>query len=267
MASSNSNEAQQDQSVPVVQQPKLKKASRKENRSSEENSWCHSVIFCGKRRHKRTVSELAEISKSVEAQNSECAKNIEELNNYLAVFRDHLMHVAKPQDCPEIRDRIKETRRKCLELCISTSDILMPQVRSDVADGIPVDNQQLVNLVCCTQLFHRELRKCYSLVVSNPMDMTTYYEKKPRTSGVSVLDKLILFKMGPRDYHKEELQSIVRDTEKTTNVLHEMKEFMPCESNDKMLIDENVQRWNKRTKKGSYKFAEGWICYCGSNLS
>ncbi|XP_035221176.1 uncharacterized protein LOC118194093, partial [Stegodyphus dumicola] len=135
--------------------------------------------------------------------------NIEELNNYLAVFRDHLMHVAKPQDCPEIRDRIKETRRKCLELCISTSDILMPQVRSDVADGIPVDNQQLVNLVCCTQLFHRELRKCYSLVVSNPMDMTAYYEKKPRTSGVSVLDKLILFKMGPRDYHKEELQSIV----------------------------------------------------------
>ncbi|GIY05901.1 uncharacterized protein CEXT_667161 [Caerostris extrusa] len=136
---------------------------------------------------------------------------IEELNNILAIFRDHLVHIAKPQDCAEIRDRIRESRRKCLDLCISAHEIIMPQIRSDVSEGIPVDSQQLVNLVCCTQLFLRELKKCYNLIEANPMDMTAYYGKKrPRSSGVSVLDKLVLFKIQPRDYHKEELQSINR---------------------------------------------------------
>lgn len=35
-------------------------------------------------------------------------------------------------------------------------------------------------------------------------------EKRPRSSGMSVLDRLVLFKLQPRDYHKEELQSIAR---------------------------------------------------------
>ncbi|GFR31728.1 uncharacterized protein TNCT_252911 [Trichonephila clavata] len=135
---------------------------------------------------------------------------IEELNNILAVFRDNLVQTAKPHDCPEIRDRIRETRRKSLELCKTAHEILMPQIKKDVAEGIPVDSQQLINLVCCTQLFLRELRKCYNLIQTNPMDMTAFYEKRPRSSGVSVLDKLVLFKIQPRDYHKEELQSIIR---------------------------------------------------------
>lgn len=50
-------------------------------------------------------------------------------------------------------------------------------ILSDVAEGIPVDSQQLVNLVCCTQLFLRELRKCHCLVESNPMEMTAFYGK------------------------------------------------------------------------------------------
>lgn len=56
-------------------------------------------------------------------------QNIDELNNIIAIFRDHLIHVAKPQDCPEVREKIKETRKKCLELCIATSEIIMPQIR------------------------------------------------------------------------------------------------------------------------------------------
>ncbi|KAF8794862.1 uncharacterized protein LOC129961956 [Argiope bruennichi] len=255
----------------TTEQPKscLKHAFRKsklEVKEKEDGSWCQTV-FCGKRRSKRITSEMVESTRSLEVQNSECAKIIEELNNCLAVFRDHLVHIAKPQDCPEIRDRIRETRRKCLDLCISAHEIIMPQIRSDVSEGIPVDSQQLVNLVCCTQLFLRELKKCHNLVQANPMDMTAYYEKRPRSSGVSVLDKLVLFKMPPRDYHKEELQSIFRDTEQTVALLREMKEFMPCESNDKLLLDESFLRWNKRTRKSVCKFAEDWMCYCGTNLA
>ncbi|XP_015910954.1 regulator of G-protein signaling 7-binding protein A [Parasteatoda tepidariorum] len=255
------------QDVVTTEQPKqaikqvLFRKNRIEVRAKEESSWCQSIPFFGRRRSKRIVSEF------VEEDNSECVKVIKEFNNALAVFRDHLVHIAKQQDGPEIRDRIRETRRKCLELCVSANDIIMPQIKSDVADGIPVDSQQLVNLVCCTQLFVRELHKCQNLVQANPMDMTAFYEKKPRSSGVSVLDRLVLFKIQPRDYHKEELQSITRDVEKITDLLKEMKEFMPCEGTDKLLLDENFLRWNKRARKNVCRFAEDWICYCGSNLA
>ncbi|GIY84608.1 uncharacterized protein CDAR_169151 [Caerostris darwini] len=191
---------------------------------------------------------------------------IEELNNILAIFRDHLVHIAKPQDCAEIRDRIRESRRKCLDLCISAHEIIMPQIRSDVSEGIPVDSQQLVNLVCCTQLFLRELKKCYNLIEANPMDMTAYYEihdvdyinmlfaeKRPRSSGVSVLDKLVLFKIQPRDYHKEELQSINRDTEETVSILKEMKEFMPCESNVKRKQAASGRKFSEVEQKSKKK--------------
>ncbi|KAG8177218.1 hypothetical protein JTE90_022092 [Oedothorax gibbosus] len=257
---------------PTLEQPRscLKhalKKSRLEVRQREDRpSWCQSV-FCGSKKNKKVVSAFAGSTRSLEVQNSECMKIVEELNNCLAVFRDHLVHIAKPQDCAEIRDRIKETRRKCLELVVSANEIIMPQIRSDVAEGIPVDSQQLVNLVCCTQLFLRELKKCYNLIQSYPIDMTPYYEKKPKSGGVSVLDKLVLFKLQPRDYHAEELQSILRDTNEIIKVLREMKEFMPCESNDKILLDENLLKWNKRTRKSVCRFAEDWTCYCGTNLS
>ena len=47
--------------------------------------------------------------------------------------------------------------------------------RSDVAEGIPVDNQNFVHLVSCTQLMARELRKCKRLIQTLPVDMTEYY--------------------------------------------------------------------------------------------
>lgn len=257
----------------TLQQPKkhsrqLFRKSRTEVKAKNDNSWCQNVVFCGRRRQKRVLSQFVdvELSKSTELQNTECNKNIDELNNVIAIFRENLIHIAKPVDCPEIRDKIKETRKKCLDLCVATSDIIMPQIRSDVAEGIPVDSQQLVNLVCCTQLFLRELRKCHCLVKTNPMDLRPLYEKRPRSSGMSVLDKLVLFKLQPRDYHKEELQSIVRDTEQIATLLREMKEFMPCESNDKAFIDENLHRWNKRARRSVCQFAEDWICYCGTSI-
>lgn len=58
-------------------------------------------------------------------------------------------------------------------------------ILSDVAEGIPVDSQQLVNLVCCTQLFLRELRKCHCLVESNPMEMTAFYGKAFNDKSIS----------------------------------------------------------------------------------
>ncbi|GFQ81407.1 regulator of G-protein signaling 7-binding protein A, partial [Trichonephila clavata] len=83
----------------------------------------------------------------------------------------------------------------------------------DVAEGIPVDSQHLVNLVCCTQLLLREIQKCKLLVMAHPMDMTSFYERRPRSSGVAVLDKLILWRPPLHDYHQEELISIQRDYE------------------------------------------------------
>ncbi|GIY76694.1 uncharacterized protein CEXT_553801 [Caerostris extrusa] len=47
--------------------------SRLEAKEREEGSWCQSV-FCGKRRSKRIISEMVESTRSVEVQNTECAK-------------------------------------------------------------------------------------------------------------------------------------------------------------------------------------------------
>jgi hypothetical protein len=53
-----------------------------------------------------------------------------------------------------------------------------------VAEGIPADNQHFVLLFFITQLFLRELAKCYRLVQAVPMDMTGYYGKGALTSDV-----------------------------------------------------------------------------------
>lgn len=55
--------------------------------------------------------------------------------------------------------------------------LYLPSFDSDVAEGIPVDNQNFVHLVSCTQLMARELRKCKRLIQSMPVDMTEYYGK------------------------------------------------------------------------------------------
>jgi hypothetical protein len=56
-----------------------------------------------------------------------------------------------------------------------------------VAEGIPADNQHFVLLFFITQLFLRELAKCYRLVQVVPMDMTGYYGKAARGPGISCI--------------------------------------------------------------------------------
>lgn len=52
-----------------------------------------------------------------------------------------------------------------------------------MAEGIPVDNQNFVHLVSCTQLLARELRKCRRLVYAMPVDMTEYYGERAEYCG------------------------------------------------------------------------------------
>ncbi|XP_076305028.1 uncharacterized protein LOC143222413 isoform X2 [Tachypleus tridentatus] len=183
--------------------------------------------FAGKRGHHRNTSRRSsglrgvlsrrlsvgslhdslEHSKESQSHLAECNRLIEELNYQTALFRDLLISVGNRHDSPEVRDKIKQVRRKCLDICSSVSHVLMPQIRSDVAEGIPVDSQHLVNLVSCTQLFFRELHKCKQLVSVNAMDMREFYENRPSSSGMAVLDKLVLWRP-PHDYHQEELVSI-----------------------------------------------------------
>ncbi|KAM7285110.1 uncharacterized protein ISCGN_032075 [Ixodes scapularis] len=154
---------------------------------------------------------------------------IEELNVGVALFRDVLLSVSSAQDGPELRQRIRTLRQRCVAACVDASHLLLPHIRSAVSDGIPVDSQQLVNLVCCTQMLLRELVKCRALLVANRMEMRDFAE--PAGSGVTVLDKLVLWRPPPKDYHVEELRAIDRDRENVQTVLVEMQEFMPHETN------------------------------------
>ncbi|GIY84604.1 regulator of G-protein signaling 7-binding protein A [Caerostris darwini] len=142
----------------------------------------------------------------------------------------------------------------------------MPQIRNDVAEGIPVDSQHLVNLVCCTQLLLREIHKCRLLVIAHPMDMTSFYERRPRSSGVAVLDKLILWRPPLHDYHQEELISIQRDIDSVNSMLNEMLDFMPQEAGGKSLED-SFHKWRRRRKRALYRKCGYWNCFCRSSTS
>ncbi|KAH7962860.1 hypothetical protein HPB52_018347 [Rhipicephalus sanguineus] len=84
--------------------------------------------------------------------------------------------------------------------------------------------------------------------------------------GVAVLDKLVLWRPPPKDYHLEELRSIDRDAETVRSVLAEMQEFMPHESNCKNLIEEGLFKW--RRKGGLYgQLGHHLCCLCRSHIS
>ncbi|XP_052852507.1 uncharacterized protein LOC128262356 isoform X2 [Drosophila gunungcola] len=99
-----------------------------------------------------------------------------EINSHVALFRDMLIHVGQAKDCPELREKIRKLRRTCVEALKHTAQILMPQVKSAMADGILTDNPHLVLLFYMAQLFLRELVKSYRLIQVVPMDMSGYYE-------------------------------------------------------------------------------------------
>lgn len=192
------------------------------------------------------------------------AKLIDELNIGVALFRDVLLSLSTSQDGPELRQRIRILRQRCVTTCIDASHLLLPHIRSAVSDGIPVDSQQLVNLVCCTQMLLRELTKCRTLLVANRMEMRDFPD--PSGPGVAVLDKLVLWRPPPKDYHVEELRAIDRDAENVRTVLVEMQEFMPHETNCKTLIEGGLLKW--RRKGGLYgQLSNQLCCFCRSNLS
>ncbi|GFX34381.1 regulator of G-protein signaling 7-binding protein A [Trichonephila clavipes] len=58
-----------------------------------------------------------------------CKLIIEELNSLVASFRDLLIHIGKGHDNPEIRDKMRVIRKKCVERCTAANRVLMPQIR------------------------------------------------------------------------------------------------------------------------------------------
>ncbi|KAF7384462.1 hypothetical protein HZH68_014074 [Vespula germanica] len=59
---------------------------------------------------------------------------IQDINCQVAQFRDLLINVGQPRDCPELREKIRKLRRSCVEACKGTSQLVLPQVRRQVTN-------------------------------------------------------------------------------------------------------------------------------------
>uniref|UniRef100_A0ABD2W3S7 Syntaxin N-terminal domain-containing protein n=1 Tax=Trichogramma kaykai TaxID=54128 RepID=A0ABD2W3S7_9HYME len=103
------------------------------------------------------------------------AAKIHEINSQIAQFRDQLLTIGQSRDCPELREKIRKTRRDCVNACKKASEMVLPQMRSAMESGIPADSPNLVLLFFLAQLFLRELHKSKNLVRVVPMDMTGYF--------------------------------------------------------------------------------------------
>ncbi|XP_064114824.1 uncharacterized protein LOC135221028 isoform X3 [Macrobrachium nipponense] len=235
------------------------------------------------------------------AHNSEkVAKLVVEINSQVALFRDLLICVGQSRDGPELRERIRKVRRQCVDTCKHASQLLLPGIKnleiqlskkyeeivtsgsgkrtgdtitrsaSDVAEGIPVDNQNFVHLVACTQLMCRELRKCKRLIQTMPVDMTEYYENKPGPSGMGglgVISQLLLCKTLQPDFQQEEICSISKDTDDILAILKEMQEFMPQEEagtrNLALTGEDMFSLWSKkRARRSFYSNMSALCCTC-----
>uniref|UniRef100_A0ABD2W458 Syntaxin N-terminal domain-containing protein n=1 Tax=Trichogramma kaykai TaxID=54128 RepID=A0ABD2W458_9HYME len=113
------------------------------------------------------------------------AAKIHEINSQIAQFRDQLLTIGQSRDCPELREKIRKTRRDCVNACKKASEMVLPQMRSAMESGIPADSPNLVLLFFLAQLFLRELHKSKNLVRVVPMDMTGYFESKSGPSNIS----------------------------------------------------------------------------------
>nr|XP_027211355.1 uncharacterized protein LOC113804678 [Penaeus vannamei] len=136
--------------------------------------------------------------------------------------------------------------------------------------GIPVDNQNFVHLVACTQLMSRELRKCKRLVQTMPVDMTEYYENKPGPSGMGglgVISQLLLCKTLQPDFQQEEVCSIEKDSDDINAILKEMQDYMPQEDaanrNLALTGEDMFSLWSKkRTRRSLYRNMSALCCTC-----
>lgn len=57
------------------------------------------------------------------------SQQIQEINSQVAQYRDLLINIGQPRDCPELREKIRRLRRNCVETCRHTSQLILPQVR------------------------------------------------------------------------------------------------------------------------------------------
>ncbi|KAL0118882.1 hypothetical protein PUN28_009483 [Cardiocondyla obscurior] len=153
---------------------------------------------------------------------------IQDINSQVAQFRDLLINIGQPRDCPELREKIRKLRRSCVEACKSTSQLVLPHVKSAMDVGIPVDSPNLVLLFYVAQLFLRELHKSKNLIRIIPMDMSGYYENRAGPSYIgNVVSQILLCKQIRPDFNEEELCSIRKDSEEIGQLIAELQEFMP----------------------------------------
>ncbi|KYM96406.1 hypothetical protein ALC62_12912 [Cyphomyrmex costatus] len=153
---------------------------------------------------------------------------IQDINSQVAQFRDLLINIGQPRDCPELREKIRKLRRNCVEACKSTSQLVLPHVQSAMDVGIPVDSPNLVLLFYVAQLFLRELHKSKNLISIIPMDMSGYYENRAGPSYIgNVVSQILLCKQIRPDFNEEELCSIRKDSEEIGQLIAELQEFMP----------------------------------------
>ena len=54
---------------------------------------------------------------------------VSDINVQTATFRDVLIHVGTSKDSPELREKIRAVRRKCVEDCKDTHRTLMPKIK------------------------------------------------------------------------------------------------------------------------------------------
>ena len=131
------------------------------------------------------------------------SKILWELNVQVAQFRDLLLGVGSPRDCPELRERIRKVRMGAVQEVMRTNSSLLPHVKKWVAgdqlsimgcscscwhnqlvccrcisEGTITDDGQLICLYLIARLLQRELEKCLRLVTFLPMqDMDKHFGK------------------------------------------------------------------------------------------
>ncbi|XP_032788236.1 uncharacterized protein LOC116925609 [Daphnia magna] len=162
--------------------------------------------------------------------NHRAQKMIGEVNNLVAQFRQLLIIIGQPKDSPDVREKIRRLRRQCVESCKHTNQLLLPQIHSDIAAGIPLDTDHVIHFFCSCQLLVRELHKSHRLIQRKPLDMTSFYENRAGPSNLgTVFSQIILCKQLAPDFNAEELRSIRKDSEDLQRLIDDLSEFMPME--------------------------------------
>lgn len=52
-----------------------------------------------------------------------------DINSQVASFRDMLIHIGQKHDSPELRAKIRKTRRACVEACKNTTNTILPPLK------------------------------------------------------------------------------------------------------------------------------------------